>query len=97
MVSSAHLMLVSKIIDSHGSIRDIEALDERKYNANRWLSYQKGVSRAYNKKLRSQNFIIGDLVLKATWHVQKGLSVSKFTPKWMDHMSSTRLMTRAVS
>lgn len=83
MVSSSQLTLVSKIADSHDRINCVEALDKRRHNAkNRWLSYQKWISRAYNKEVRPWAFTIGDLVLEAAGHIQKGISASNFAAKW---------------
>lgn len=41
----------------------------------------KTVSRPYNKRVTPRVLKVGNLVVKATWHVQKGLKVSKFAPK----------------
>lgn len=51
MVPSAGLALASKIADSHNCINDIEVLSERRQSMeNKWSSYQKQVSNAYNKR-----------------------------------------------
>lgn len=36
---------------------------------------------AYNKKVKPRALKVGDLVLKAARHIQKGTSFSKFVPK----------------
>lgn len=72
MVPSARLALTRKLVDLHDRIRDSEALDERRHNAeNRWLSYQKQISKAYKKRVRPRTFSVGDLVLTVVKHVLK--------------------------
>lgn len=83
MVLSAWLELASKLADSQYCINDIEAFDERRNNTeNRCLTYHKQISKAYNKQVRPWTLSVGDLVLKATGYVQKGLGASKFAPKY---------------
>lgn len=63
MVLLALLVLASKFANSHDSITTIEALDKRRHGTkSRWLSYQKQISRAYNKKVRLWTFTVGVLV-----------------------------------
>lgn len=86
MVPSARLALASKLSDSRDQIYDVEVLQERRHNTeNKWLSYQKQISKAYNKKVRPRARYVGGLVLKVAGHVQKCLSVSNFSPKWEGH------------
>lgn len=48
----------------------IKALEEMRHNEeNKWLTYQKQTSKAYNKMVRPRNLCMGDLMLKATWHI----------------------------
>lgn len=82
MVRSTELALISKITDPQDRISNIEALDERRRNEeNRWFSYQKQISKTYNKKVRPQTFAIGNLMLKVVGHIQKDKCL-KITPKW---------------
>lgn len=83
MVPSARLVLLSKLIDLHDYINDIEALDERRHNKeNRWFSYQKHIIKSYNKRVRPRTFSVADLVLMIIEHLQKGLSASRFALEW---------------
>ncbi|XP_073152772.1 uncharacterized protein [Henckelia pumila] len=65
-------------------LEELEALDEKKLEAQQRLEcYQARLSRAFNKKVRSRSFQVGDLVLAVrrpiiTTH-QTG---NKFTSKW---------------
>lgn len=82
-VSSAWLVLASKILDPDGRAYDVEALKKRRQcSEKRRQAYQNQISRAYDKKVKPRAFKVGDLVLKVAGHIQKGLSVSKFAPKW---------------
>lgn len=80
---SARLTLASKINDPRERIHDVEAIDERRSKAEqKWSTYQERISRAYNKRVKIRPIKVGDLVLKAAGHIQKGTNVSKFSPKW---------------
>lgn len=80
---SARLVLASKINDSRERIHDVEAIDERRSKAEqKWSAYQERISRAYNKRVKIRPIRVGDLVLKAAGHIQKGTNASKFSPKW---------------
>lgn len=75
MVQSTRLALAGKLADAHDCINDIQAFEKRRHNAEkRWVSYQKQILKAYNKRVRPRTFFVGDLVLKAVGHVQKGLT-----------------------
>lgn len=81
MVHQHGLALASEIVDSLGRIRSVEALDKRRHKAvNRWMSYHKQNS-SYNRKVRPWTITFGDLVLRATGHIKKGLSAWKFAPE----------------
>lgn len=56
---------------SHARIYNVEALDEKRQNTEeKWLSYQRQITRAYNKRLRPKTLKIGDLVFKAARHMR---------------------------
>ncbi|XP_074290221.1 uncharacterized protein LOC141616951 [Silene latifolia] len=65
-------------------LAELEALDEKRLEAQQKLQcYQARLSRAFNKKVRSRSFQVGDLVLA----VQRPIitshkPVDKFTSKW---------------
>lgn len=83
LVSSAQLALASKFDDLRERIHDVDAIEERRWKAEqKWLAYQKRISIAYNKRVKARPLKVSDLVLKATGHIQKGSSASKFSPKW---------------
>lgn len=72
MVPSGLLVLVSKVVPRE-RIYDVEAIEEKRLKAEeRWSTYQKRISRAYNKRVKASPFKIGDLVLKVARHVQNG-------------------------
>lgn len=82
MVPSASSVTKSKIIDSHNHLYDVEVPEQIRHNAeNKWLSYQKYISKAYNKWVRPRTLFCGWLSVKNSWTSQKCLS-SKFAPKW---------------
>lgn len=82
-VPSMRLVLTSKVLDLEGRAYNIEALEERRQKAEeKWQTYQNQISRAYNKKVKPRSLKVGDLVLKATGHIQKGLNAPKFAPIW---------------
>lgn len=50
MVPSTRLAFASKVVESHNSIHDIEALEGKRKNIeNRKSTYQRQVSKVYNK------------------------------------------------
>lgn len=60
------LIKASKTLDSHDRINYIETLKERRHTAKtKWLSYEKLISKAYNKRVRPRTLSVGDLVLEA--------------------------------
>lgn len=72
IVPSARLAFSSELSHSHGCIYVLEALEEKRYNTeDKWLSYQKQISKVYNKRVRPKTLNVGDLILKATRHVKK--------------------------
>lgn len=82
MAPLACLALASKDSDSPDSAHDIEALEEKKEDAeSKWSTYQSQISKAYNKLVKPRILKVSDLVLKAG-HVKKGSNASKFAPKW---------------
>lgn len=71
-VSSARLSLTSNVSDFHYRIYNVEALDEKRQNAKeKWLSYQRQIDRAYNKRVRPRHLKFGNLVLKAAPKVER--------------------------
>lgn len=77
------LALVSKVEDPQDRVHDVETVEEKKQKAEgKWSTYQKRISKAYNKQVKPRLFKVGDLVLKAAGHVKKGMNASKFTFKW---------------
>lgn len=54
---------------------------KRQKAEDRWPTYQKRISRTYNRQVKSRPLKMGDLVLKAAGHIQKGPNASK-VPKW---------------
>lgn len=46
------------------------------------LSYHKQISKGLQQKGKSLNLHVGDSVLKAVGHVQRGLNIFKFVLKW---------------
>lgn len=82
-VPSARLALASKILNPDSRTYDVETLEEpRRRSEEKWQVYQYQISRAYNKKVKTRALKVGDLVLKAAGYIQKGISASKFAPKW---------------
>lgn len=80
---SARLALTRKIDYSRERIHDVEAIEERRSKSEqKWSTYQKRISRAYNKRVKARPLKVGDLVLKAVGHVQKGANASKFSSNW---------------
>lgn len=80
LVPSARLAIASKIDDSKERIHVVEAIEEKRLKAEeRWLTYQKRIIRAYNKRVKARPLKVDDLVLKAAGHVQKGANASKFS------------------
>lgn len=52
---SAQLALASKVKDSREQIYDVEAIEERRSKAEqRWSTYRKRISRAYNKRVKAR-------------------------------------------
>lgn len=73
-VLSARLALASKVLDPERRAYDVEVLEERRQKAEKKRqTYQDQISRAYNKRVKPRTLRVGDLVLKAAGHVQKGL------------------------
>lgn len=61
----------------------MEAVKEKREQAEERLSaYEKRISGVYNRRVKSRPLKMGDLVLKAAGHIQKGTNASKFAPKW---------------
>lgn len=74
MVPSARLAFTSKLKNSHDHTYDIESFEKRTRSAeNKWLSYQKQISKVYNKQVRPRTLCVDNLILKAAMHVQKAL------------------------
>lgn len=82
MVFSTRLALVSKLSYSHDCLWCRDPREKEAYAQNKWLSYQKQNSKAYNKNVRPRTLFVGDLVLKAVGRVQKDLSALKFVLEW---------------
>lgn len=60
MVPSASLALMSKLSNSYNRIYDVEVPEEiRQYTENKWFSYQKHISKAYNKQIRPRTLFCG--------------------------------------
>lgn len=82
MVPSAQLALVSKVTDPRERIHDVEAVEEKGQKAvDQWFDLSKRISRAYNIQVKFPPLKVGDLVLKAVGHIQKGANASKFALK----------------
>ena len=62
---------------------DLVGLDEKREEAEeRSRKYRQRSTKAYGKMIRKSLFLEGQLVLKATDHVKRGLAgLSKFSPK----------------
>lgn len=83
MVPSARLAIVSKLSDLYDRVYEVEALEKRSRNRESiWLSYQKKISKAYDKKVKPRSLSVRYLVLKIAGHIQKGLSASYFVSRW---------------
>ncbi|KAF7139916.1 hypothetical protein RHSIM_Rhsim06G0084100 [Rhododendron simsii] len=81
-IPSARVALRSEVLhDARPS--ELEALGERSDRAQaNFRVYQRRIAQAYDALVRPRRFAEGDLVLKATPHVMKGKSASKFAAKW---------------
>lgn len=81
-VPSARMALQSEMLHDVRT-SELEALDERRDLAHTNLrAYQQRIARAYDALVNQRQFAEGDLVLKATLHVMRGVSTSKFIAKW---------------
>ena len=62
---------------------DLEGLDEKREEAKEHSrKYRQRMMKAYGRMIRESVFLEGQLVLKATDHVKRGLAgLSKFSPK----------------
>lgn len=88
MVPSAHLILASEVSDPRDNIHNKEKPEVKRRNTkSKWLNYQRQISKAYNKEVRSYTLKIGDLVLQARRHMQKRLNISKFVSRWKEQYS----------
>ena len=65
-------------------VADLESLDEsRELASARNLRYHQNLANAYGKTVHTRIFSQGQMVLKTTDHVRRGLPLpSKFTPNW---------------
>lgn len=85
------LALPSKLSDSHELIYDMDVLQERRRKAkSKWLSYQKHISKDYNKKVKPQTLSI--LVLKTVGHIPKDWVLLDFVISGEDLISSEKPM-----
>lgn len=82
VVPSGRLALASKVTNPQEGIHDVEGRRrKRKMVEDRWSTYQRRISRPYNRRVTSKPLKVGNLVLKAVEHIQKGVNASKFAPK----------------
>ncbi|XP_073119596.1 uncharacterized protein [Henckelia pumila] len=70
--------------NAHLRLEELEALDEKRLEAQQRLEcYQARLSRAFNKKVRSRSFEVGDLVLAVRRPIiTTHRTENKFTSKW---------------
>ncbi|KAL0458332.1 UNVERIFIED_CONTAM: hypothetical protein Slati_0460400 [Sesamum latifolium] len=70
--------------NAHLRLEELEALDEKRLEAQQRLEcYQARLSRAFNKKVRSRSFQVGDLVLAVRRPIiTTHRTGNKFTSKW---------------
>lgn len=96
IVPSACLAHASKLLDSLNCIYGLEVLEERRDSAeNKWLSYQKQISKTYNKRVRSWSLYVGDSVLKAAG-IKKASVPQSLALSGKDHMFFARLVITAI-
>ena len=83
LVPSTRLAINADLEPDALCVLDLEALEETRDTAKRNLaSYQQQLSTAYDRLVRKRSFQQGDIVLRASEHVRRGISAPEFTPKW---------------
>ncbi|XP_062080085.1 uncharacterized protein LOC133784830 [Humulus lupulus] len=82
-VPFAKLAMAARMDVHQARLEELELVDERREKAkDNLLQYQRRMARAYDKLVRPRIFQKGELVLKATDHVMRGMHTTKFVPNW---------------
>ncbi|XP_062080081.1 uncharacterized protein LOC133784825 [Humulus lupulus] len=82
-VPLAKLAMAARMDVHQARLEELELVDERREKAkDNLLQYQRRMARTYDKLVRPRIFQKGELVLKATDHVMRGMHTTKFVPNW---------------